>query len=43
MIQQSTTAVATLRQMPFGEKAKIQYAKNFVKDSKDKKKTNGPV
>jgi hypothetical protein len=24
--------------MPFGEKAKIKYAKNFVEESKDKKK-----
>jgi hypothetical protein len=36
--QQSTRAVATLRQKPFGEKAKIKYAKNFVEESKDKKK-----
>jgi hypothetical protein len=24
--------------MPFGEKAKIKYAKNFVEETKDKKK-----
>ena len=35
--QQSTRAVATLRQMSFGEKAKIKYAKNFVGESKDLK------
>jgi hypothetical protein len=28
--QQSTRVVATLRQMPFGERAKIKYAKTFV-------------
>ena len=35
--KQSTRAVATLRQIPCGEKAKIKYAKNFVEESKDKK------
>ena len=35
--QQSTRAVATLRQMPFGENAKIKYAKNIVGESKAKK------
>ena len=35
--QQSTRAVATLRQMRFGERANIKYAKNFVEESKDKK------
>jgi hypothetical protein len=29
--------------MPLGEKAEIKYAKNFVEESKDNKKTNGPV
>ena len=41
--QQSTRAVAALKQMAFGEKVKIKYAKTFVGESKDKKKTNGPV
>ena len=40
--QQSTKAIVTLRQMPFGEKANIKYAKNILEESKDKK-TNGPV
>ena len=35
--QQSTRAVATLRQMRFGERANIKYAKNFVEENKDKK------
>ena len=35
--QQSTRAIATLRQMPFGEKANIKYAENFVEESKDKR------
>ena len=34
--QQSTRAVATLKQMAFGEKVKIKYAKNIVEESKDK-------
>ena len=37
-LQQSTWAITTLRQMPFDEKAKIKYAKNFVEESKDNKK-----
>jgi len=41
--QQSTWAVAALKQMAFGEKVKIKYAKTFVRESKDEKKTNGPV
>jgi len=40
--QQSTRTVATLRQMPFGEKANIKYAENFVEERKDKKK-NEPI
>lgn len=42
MTQQSTRAVATLRQMRFGERANIKYAKNFVEESKDKKTRMDP-
>ena len=33
--QQSTRAVATLKQMAFGEKVKDKYAKNFVEERRD--------
>jgi DNA integrity scanning protein DisA with diadenylate cyclase activity len=40
--QQSTRAVATLRQMRFGERANIKYANNFVEESKDEKNWMDP-
>jgi hypothetical protein len=34
--RQLTRAVATLKQMAFGEKVKTIYAKNFVEERRDK-------
>ena len=34
--QHSTRAVATLKQMTFGEKVKNKYAKNFVEERRNK-------